>query len=131
RGRSGWMRVARLKLNTPARAFDELICAAFTVDGEPVHPETAERMLGVPARIIGEAPEAAPDANLTAVLEQGQTEIVGRARERLGDVLNEEEERRDSWRDDARVSYDQQIKALTKEANEKKKLARALQSLQE
>lgn len=131
RGHGGWMRVARLKLKTPARAFDELICAAFTDDGEPVHPETAERMLGVPARIIGDAPEAAPDADLTAVLEQGQTEIVGRAQERLGDFLNEEEERLDNWRDDARVSYDQQIKALTKDANEKKKLARAVQNLQE
>ena len=131
RGRSGWMRVARLKLNTPARAFDELICAAFSDDGEPIHAETAERMLGVPARIIGDAPEAAPDADLTAVLEKGQTEIVGRAQERLGDFLNEEEERLDNWRDDARVSYDQQIKALTKEANEKKRLARAVQNLQE
>lgn len=131
RGRSGWMRVARLKLNTPARAFDELICAAFTDDGEPIHPETAERMLGVPGRVIGDAPEAAPEADLTAVLEKGQTEIVGRAQERLGDFLNEEEERLDNWRDDARVSYDQQIKALTKEANEKKKLARAVQNLQE
>lgn len=131
RGRSGWMRVARLKLNTAARAFDELICAAFTDDGAAIHPETAERMLGVPARIIGDATEAAPDADLTAVLEQGQTEIVGRAQDRLGDFLNEEEERLDNWRDDARVSYDQQIKALTKDANEKKKLARAVQNLQE
>ena len=30
-----------------------------------------------------------------------------------------------------KFSYDQQIKALTKEANEKKKLARAVQNLQE
>ena len=131
RGRSGWMRVARLKLNTPARAFDELICAAFTDEGEPIHPETAERMLGVPAHITGTAPGAAPEADLTAVLDHGQTEIVGRAQERLGDFLNEEEERLDNWRDDARVSYDQQIKGLTKEANEKKKAARAVQNLQE
>lgn len=96
RGRSGWMRVARLKLNTPARAFDELICAAFTDEGEPIHPETAERMLGVPAHITGTAPGAAPEADLTAVLDHGQTEIVGRAQERLGDFLNEEEERLDN-----------------------------------
>ncbi|MBD7942477.1 SNF2-related protein [Brevundimonas guildfordensis] len=131
RGRSGWLKVARLKLVTPARTFDELICAAVTADGLSVHPETAARMLGVPARIIGDPPETVPETDLTAVLEQGQTEIVGRAQERLGDFLNEEEERLDNWRDDARVSYDQQIKALTKEANEKKKLARALQNLQE
>lgn len=131
RGRSGWLKVARLKLVTPARTFDELICAAVTDDGLSVHPETAERMLGVPARIMDDVAEAEPETDLTAVLEQGQTEIVGRAQERLGDFLNEEEERLDNWRDDARVSYDQQIKSLTKEANEKKKLARAVQNLQE
>lgn len=131
RGRSGWLKVARLKLVTPARTFDELICAAVSDDGLSIHPETAGRMLGVPARIMGDVAEAEPGTDLTAVLEQGQIEIVGRAQERLGDFLNEEEERLDNWWDDARVSYDQQIKALTKEANEKKKLARALQNLQE
>lgn len=131
RGRSGWMRVARLTLNTPARTFDELICAAFTDDGQAVHVETAARMMGVPAALRGDASGAAPEAELTGVLNDSQVEIVGRAQERLGDFLNEEEERLDNWRDDARVSYDQQIKALTKEANEKKKLARAVQNLQE
>jgi superfamily II DNA/RNA helicase len=131
RGKSGWMRVARLTLNTPARTFDELICAAFTDDSQPVHVETAARMMGVPAALMGDASGAAPEAELTGVLDDSQVEIVGRAQERLGDFLNEEEERLDNWRDDARVSYDQQIKALTKEANEKKKLARAVQNLQE
>lgn len=131
RGRSGWMRVARLVLNTPARTFDELVCAAFTDDGQPVHPETAARMLGVPAKVIDQAPTGAPDADLAAVLETGQTEIVGRAQERLGDFLNEEEERLDNWRDDAKVTFEQRIKALNKEVSEKKKAARAVQNLQE
>lgn len=131
RGNGGWMRVARLKLATPARTFDELICAAFTDDGGQVHPETVARILTVPATVVGEVAAPAPESGLTKVLEDGQTEIVGRAQQRLGEFLNEEEERLDNWRDDARVSFDQQIKALTKEANEKKKLARAVQNLQE
>lgn len=131
RGKSGWLRVARLKLVTPARTFDELICAAATDDGGVVNAETAARMLAVPGSVTGVATDPAPEADLFKMLEAGQTEIVGRAQERLGDFLNEEEERLDNWRDDARVSYDQQIKGLTKEANEKKKLARAVQNLQE
>ncbi|MER8392950.1 SNF2-related protein [Mesorhizobium sp. M1340] len=131
RGNSGWLRVARLKLITRARTFDELICVAFTDDGTPVHAETAGRMLTVPATVIGATVGTAPETDLTKVLEASRTEVVGRAQQRLGEFLNEEEERLDSWRDDARVSYDQQIKALTKEANEKKKVARAVQNLQE
>lgn len=131
RSKSGWLKVARLKLVTPARTFDELICAAVTDGGELIHAETAARMMGVPASVTGEANGEAPEGDLSKLLEDCQTEIVGRAQERLGDFLNEEEERLDNWRDDARVSYDQQIKALTKDANEKKKLARAVQNLQE
>lgn len=131
RGKSGWLKVARLKLVTPARTFDELVCAAVTDDGGRVNAETAARMLAVPGSVTGAATGAAPEAALSKMLEDGQTEIVGRAQERLGDFLNEEEERLDNWRDDARVSYDQQIKGLTKEANEKKKAARAVQNLQE
>jgi superfamily II DNA or RNA helicase len=131
RGQSGWMQVARLVLNTPARVYDELICAAFTDDEQTVHTETAARMLMVPASIPGDATGSAPEIQLTEAVEAAQTEIIGRAQERLGDFLNEEEERLDNWREDAKVSYEQQIKALTKDANEKKKLSRAVQSLQE
>lgn len=131
RGKSGWLKVARLKLVTPARTFDELVCAAATDDGELVNAETAARMLAVPGSVTGAATGTAPEAALSKMLEDGQTEIVGRAQERLGDFLNEEEERLDNWRDDARVTSDQQIKGLTKDANEKKKAARAVQNLQE
>lgn len=129
RGQSGWMRVARLRLVTPARTWDEIVCAAVTDTGEVVHPEVAERLLQVPAS-LGAAVSLPSDDRLSAIVQDRQTEIVGKAQERLGEFLNEEEERLDAWRDDAKVSYDQQIKALTKEANEKKKLARATSNLQ-
>jgi len=129
RGQSGWMRVARLKLATPAKTWDEIICAAFTDDGTPVHPETADRMMQVPATIAGLAGGDVPDDRLVAVVEERQTQIVGAAQMRLGEFLTEETDRLDAWRDDARVLFDQQIKTLTKEANEKKKLVRATQDL--
>ncbi len=130
RGRSGWMRVARLTLQTPARAWDEIICAAFTDDGALLDPSTAERMLLVPAHVAGGICDDLPGSDLAAIVEERQTALVGRAQERLGEFLNEEEDRLDAWRNDARVAYDQQMKALTKDANEKNKLARATANLQ-
>lgn len=130
RGQSGWMRVARLTLHTPAKTYDEIICAAFTDDGREVHSETVERLLQVPAQETGAATGAVPDAHLSGVMDARQTAVVARAQERLGEFLNEEEERLDAWRDDAKVLFDQQIKALSKEANEKKKLARATANLE-
>jgi len=130
RGRAGWMRVARLTLHTPAKTYDEIICAALTDDGREVHSETIERLLQVPAEEAGNVTGDVPEAHLAGVLDARQTAVIAHAQERLSSFLNEEEERLDAWRDDAKVSFDQQIKALTKEANEKKKLARATPSLE-
>ena len=88
-------------------------------------------MLSVPASVVGAASGDYPAAQMTGAIDNAQTEIMGKAQERLGEFLNDEEERLDNWRDDAKVSYEQQIKALSKEANEKKKSARACQNLQE
>jgi hypothetical protein len=52
-GQSGWMRVARLTLHTPARTYDEIVCAAMADDGSALHPEVAERMLQIPAVDLG------------------------------------------------------------------------------
>lgn len=131
RGQTGWMRVARLTLDTPAKVYDELVYAAFMDDGTPLHPETAERLLHVPAQVTDAAVTGLPEAELQQAQDARQTEIVGQAQEMLATFLNEEEDRLDAWRDDAKVSFDQQIKTLTKEANEKKKLARATLGLEE
>lgn len=130
-GASGWMRAARLTLQTPARTFDEIIVAAVSDEGEVLNGETAARLMLVPARIDGVAPsEPAPDA-LGRLVGDRQTATVEHAQTRLGDFLAEEEDRLDNWREDAKVSFDAQIKALTKEAKEKTKLSRATVSLQE
>jgi ERCC4-related helicase len=129
-GASGWMQAARLTLKTPARTFDEIIVAAITDDGEVLPGETATRMMLVPAH-VGVEPAATAPEGLAKLVSDRQAAIVQQAQTRLGDFLAEEEERLDNWRDDARVSFDAQIKALGKEAKEKTKLSRAVQGLQE
>jgi len=131
RGQSGWMRVARVRLKTPAKVYDDLVFAAFTDSGTAIDPETASRMLYVPATAEGLGAANLPEDDLTQALNARQTVIIGMAQDRLSSFLNEEEERLDAWREDAKVSFEQQIKALNKEASEKKKLARATLGLEE
>ena len=130
-GASGWMQAARLTLTTPARTFDEIILAAVSDDGEVLDGETAARLMLVPARIGDAAPTSTAPEALAKLVSDRQVAIVQQAQARLGDFLEEEEERLDNWRDDARVSFDAQIKALTREAKEKAKLSRAVQGLPE
>ena len=129
-GASGWMQAARLTLQTPARTFDEIIVAALTDDGVALDGETAARLMLVPATVNGEATDTAPDA-LLQIVNDRQIAIVQQSQVRLGDFIEEEEERLDNWREDAKVSFDAQIKALTKEAKEKTRLSRATADLQE
>ena len=129
RGQSGWMRVVRLTLNTPARAWDDIICAAVTDTGEMIDPEVAMRMLQVPVHDVAELHGAAPETALNAAVLHRQASITQAAQARLGSFLDEETERLDGWANDARVSYDQEMRALKKEADEKKKLVRATADL--
>ena len=130
-GASGWMQAARLTLQTPARTFDEIIVAAVTDDGEELPGETAARMMHVPAHVGVLTNSATAPDGLAKLVSDRQATVVEQAQTRLGNFLEEEEERLDNWRDDARVSFDAQIKALAKEAKEKNKLSRAVQGLQE
>jgi superfamily II DNA or RNA helicase len=129
-GSSGWMSAARLTLSTPAKTFDELILATLTDTGDTIPPETAARMMQVPARLDGSASETPPEA-LQKMLEDMQTGVVQQSQERLGGFLEEEEDRLENWREDAKVSFEARIKTLEKEAREKTKQSRAVQNLQE
>jgi superfamily II DNA or RNA helicase len=130
-GTGGWMQAARLTLQTPARTFDELIVAAITDDGVALEGETAARLMQVPASVTGAARSPAPTDALGRIMADRQSKIVQQAQTRLGAFLEEEEDRLDNWREDAKVAFEAQIKALTKEAKEKTKLSRAVSTLQE
>ena len=129
-GASGWMQAARLVLKTPARTYDEIIVVAIGDDGEALSGETAARLLQVPATVTGEVAMSAVPDTLGKVVTDRQTALVQQAQSRLGDFLTEEEDRLDNWREDAKVAFDAQIKALTKEAKEKTKFSRATADLQ-
>jgi Ca2+-binding RTX toxin-like protein/ERCC4-related helicase len=49
RGKAGWLRVAKLRIATPALTREQLVLSALTDEGGEVHPEIAERLLRVPA----------------------------------------------------------------------------------
>lgn len=129
-GQRGWMSVARLALSTPAKSYDEIVAVAIADDGEIVPTETVARFMQVPASVSGDTSES-PPAALLALTDQAQTSLVQGAQERLGSFLSEEEDRLENWREDAKVSFEAQIKALEREARDKTKQSRAVQALTE
>lgn len=130
KGKSGWLRVTRLNLITPAKPYDELIFAAFTDAGEPVDADVMQRMMSVPARATGNTSDA-PERALAESVSGKEARLVSEARERLGGYLQDESDKLDRWRADAELSFDERIKKLGREANEKSKQAKLAQGLDE
>lgn len=129
-GQGGWLAVYRLVLTTPARSYDEIISVGITEEGEIIPPDTVQRFMHVPATVIGES-GSAPPSDLDRLATDAQTVLVQSAQQRLGTFMTEEEDRLENWREDAKVSFEEQIKALEKDAREKTKLSRAVLGLDE
>lgn len=130
RGRSGWLRAVRIHLITPAKAYDDVIFAGVTDDGAPVDAEVMQRLMMAPARETGAA-SGAPETVLTDAVVQAEARVSAEAKVRLGGYLEDETEKLDRWRADAEVSFDERIRKLQKDANEKTKLSKLASGLDE
>jgi hypothetical protein len=86
--------------------------------------------MAVPARDLGE-PAAVPERELADKVADSQARLVAEARARLGGYLQEESDKLDRWRADAELSFDERIKKLGREANERSKQAKLAQGLDE
>ena len=79
RGKTGWARIAKLQIKTPAVTREQLVISVVADDGSTVHSETVERLFRVPAQnepLTGTPPDA--DLRLReAAAEKG---LAGRSR---------------------------------------------------
>lgn len=130
RGRSGWLRAVRIHLITPAKAYDDLIFAGVTDEGDAVDAEVMQRLMMAPAREAGSA-DGAPEAVLADAVATHEARVSAEAKVRLGGYLEDETEKLDRWRADAEVSFDERIRKLQKEANEKTKQSKLASGLDE
>ena len=130
KGKKGWLSIAKLNLSLPDRDYDEIIAAGIDDDGQPLSAETIGRLMIVPAKVysttVGSAPHQLPE-----MVAERQSELVDKTQTQLGSFLEEENERLENWREDAKVSFEGRIKALDKEAREMTKQARSAKGLQE
>jgi hypothetical protein len=60
RGTAGWLRVAKLRIVTPAVTREYLVMSVHADNGAHPHPDTIERLMGVPARDLGPVTVAIP-----------------------------------------------------------------------
>lgn len=125
RGKAGWLRVAKLRISTPALTREHLVTTAITDGGEPLHSEIAERMLCVPATSLGEA--APPQDELAERQEEQRRALLEAAEQQNTDWLDLENEKLDAYADDLERAFEIEVKALEAQIREAKKSLRGSQ----
>ncbi len=123
RGKSGWARVSKLRIVSPKVTREHLVIAAVTDDGEPVHPETFERLFRVPAQnepVDGASPDEALQANAAG----RRKELLDEAEKQNAEWLDVESENLDNYAEDLERAFETEIKTKESEIKEAKKAMR-------
>jgi len=123
RGTSGWARISKLHIETPAVTREHLVLSAITDDGNDVHPETIHRLFRVPAE-NEPLNEVAPDEKLQACEVDRQQSLLDEAEKQNAQWLDVESENLDNYAQDLERAFEAEIKTLEGEIKEKKKALR-------
>ena len=123
KGQTGWARIAKLKIETPAITREHLVISAVTDDGRAVHPETFERLFRVPA-LNEPVTGAPPEANLNTRETERRKELLDEAEKQNADWLDTESENLDNYADDLERAFETEIKTAEAEIKEAKKAMR-------
>jgi superfamily II DNA or RNA helicase len=123
-GKAGWLRVAKLRVATPAFTREHLLLSASIDDGAEVHAETAERLLGVPAQAVGQPTGTPPVAVLDAREGAQRQSLLELAEQQNADWLDRENDKLDAYADDLEKAFEAELKALEAEIREAKKALR-------
>ena len=131
RGKSGWLRLTRLKIDS-IDTVEKLVFSAIADDGSILDQQQCERLMLISARqggpvsidgVVVDRIQQAEQSAATLHLEktQGLNE----------EYFNEEQEKLDRWAEDSKEAINQGLKRLEKEIKEAKKAARAMKTLEE
>lgn len=123
RGKTGWARIAKLHIKTPAVTREQLVVSVIADDGTTIHPETAERLFRVPA--LNEPVTAdAPLADLQRREAERRKELLDEAEKQNAEWLDVESENLDHYAEDLERAFETEIKAVEAEIKEAKKALR-------
>ena len=130
-GKSGWMRVERVSIDSFEQE-DHILLACYTDGGVEVYPEIAERMLMLSARAISPIDvDVNTVENTCTRIEQMKLDILEESALRNQVFFEEEMEKLDSWADDMKVSLEREITDLDAEIKLRKSEAKKMARLNE
>jgi superfamily II DNA or RNA helicase len=122
-GKSGWLAIHQVAIESLDQAEDHLIFAAVTDDGTVLEPEAAARLLTVPGRVLGEPAGVSPGPSLETIVTGKQESIQRGISERNGRIFEAEIEKLEGWADDLKLGLEREIKELDRQIKEARRSA--------
>jgi hypothetical protein len=131
-GKSGWLLVSNLAVESLEQGEDHIIFAAVTDTGETLDEETASRLLTLPGRDTGHSiKDPVPSENLQQTTQTRQTLIQRGISERNARLFEIEADKLDGWADDLKLGLEREIKDLDRQIKEARRSATTALTLEE
>ena len=132
RGASGWLALSVLTVEAMGTAEDHLLLVATNEAGHPLHPEDAEKLLRLPAEVVGEATAASnAPSGLQQALQVEQDQTVREVNQRNLGYFDAEVQKLDAWADDLKGGLENEVKELDREIKEVRRTALVAATLEE
>ncbi|USX17287.1 SNF2-related protein [Oxalobacteraceae bacterium OTU3CAMAD1] len=131
RGKTGWLTVKLVSVETLGNQEQHLIVAASTTDGHAFAEDDPEKLLRLPARSQSAGIFASLDATLIADVESRKIGLLREINQRNLGYFDQEVQKLDAWADDLKLGLEQEIKAIDAEIKEVRRTAATSPTLEE
>ena len=130
-GKSGWLRLCQVSIESLDQAEDHLIVAAIADDGAAIDSEVALRLLTLPGRATGQPAGLSPEALLESIVAARQETIQRGISERNARIFEAEIEKLEGWADDLKLGLEREIKELDRQIKDARRAATTALTLEE
>jgi adenine-specific DNA-methyltransferase len=114
-GKSGWLVLNQVAIESLDQAEDHLIFAAIGDDGTALDAEAAARLLTVPGQVLAQPGRPSPGPSLESIVTMRQEAIQRGISERNGRIFEAEIEKLEGWADDLKLGLEREIKELDRQ----------------
>ena len=131
RGQSGQLAAKLISISALKDTEQHLLIAAVTDSGEPLQADDPEKLLKLPARVLGATEQTSIQTALEADINRRRQQLQNDATNRNLGYFEQEVQKLDDWMDDLKHGLEQDIKETDREIKEARRTAATAATLEE
>ncbi|QXW30914.1 DEAD/DEAH box helicase family protein [Aeromonas sanarellii] len=131
RGKSGWLSVGLVSIESLGGLEERLVVAAVTVDGSPLDEDDPSKLLRLPVKLEGPCDGNEPSSALAEDLLGRRMDILREINQRNLGYFEQEVQKLDAWADDLKLGIEQEIKEIDRQIKEVRRTAASAPTLDE